>query len=382
MPKRDYYEVLGVSRNDTEEEIRRAFRQRALQYHPDRNKSPDAEDKFKEINEAYQVLSDGKKRAQYDRFGHAGVSFNGGTDRPFDGFDVFGGFGDIFDSFFGDISGRRARGAQRGGDVQQQVVLTFEESAFGVERQVAVSRVERCQRCSGGGSEPGTTASSCGTCKGSGQVRRAQRSVFGQFAQITPCPTCRGRGSVISTPCSDCRGAGAERRQRTIAVKIPAGVESGMQVRLTGEGDIGSNGGPPGNLYVHVEVQDHPLFHRDGYDLIYALPVNLAEAALGVEKDVPTLEGATERIKIPSGSQADTEFRIRGKGIPHVNGSRRGDLRVIIDLQVPRSLSSYQRKLLEELARSFEPDASPDDGSGGDDGKDRGLFERIKDALG
>lgn len=381
MAKRDYYEVLGVSRNDTEEDIRKAFRQKALQYHPDRNKSPDAEEQFKEINEAYQVLSDTKKRAQYDRHGHAGVSFNGGTDRPFEGFDAFGGFGDIFDSFFGDITGRRTGEPQRGADVQHRVVLTFEEAAFGAEHQVEVSRVERCHRCSGAGSEPGTTTSTCATCRGSGQVRRAQRSVFGQFAQISPCPTCRGRGSTIDNPCAECRGAGVERRQRKIAVKIPAGVESGMQVRLTGEGDMGSNGGPPGNLYVYVEVQEHPFFHREGYDLVYELPVNLAEAALGVEKEVPTLDGAPEIVKVPAGSQPGTESRIRGKGIPHVNSNRRGDLRVVVDLQVPRSLSSYQRKLLEELAHSFDPNASSDDGSGRDDGKEKGLFERIKDAL-
>ena len=382
MPKRDYYEVLGVTRNDTEEEVRKAFRKKALEYHPDRNKSPDANEKFKEINEAYQVLTDAQKRSLYDRFGHAGVTTNGGASQNFDGFDVFGGFGDIFDSFFGDVSGRRTREPRRGGDIQQRVVLTFEEAAFGVEREVEVGRIERCQRCSGSGSEPGSNVSNCATCRGGGQVRRTQRSVFGQFAQITTCPTCQGRGSVIDSPCAECRGHGAGRKNRKIAVNIPAGVEGGMQVRLTGEGDIGSNGGPAGSLYVHVEMLEHPFFQREGYDLIYGLSINLAEAALGAEKEVPTLDGGPEMVKIPQGTQPGAEFRIRGKGIPQLNSNRRGDLRVLVDLQVPRYLSAYQRKLLEELARSLGPNAEADDESGQSNGKDPGLFERIKDALG
>ena len=244
MAKQDYYRVLGVSRTDSEEEIRKAFRKKAMEFHPDRNKNADAEDKFKEVNEAYQVLSDQKKRAQYDRLGHAGMGSNGGFDRPFDGFDVFGGFGDIFDSFFGDASGRRTRQPQRGADLQQRVVLSFEESFFGSEREVEITRLEQCRKCSGAGNEPGTPVDSCSTCRGTGQVRRSQRSVFGQFSQITPCSDCRGSGSVIQSYCSDCKGAGAERRKRKIAVTIPAGVDSGMQVRLSGEGDMGQEGGP------------------------------------------------------------------------------------------------------------------------------------------
>ncbi|CAI8017857.1 Chaperone protein DnaJ [Geodia barretti] len=211
MTKTDYYEVLGVTRQDSEEEIRKAFRRKAMEYHPDRNKEPDAEEKFKEINEAYQVLSDSSKRAQYDRFGHAGAD-GGGFDRPFDGFDVFGGFGDIFDSFFGDAGGRRSRAPQRGSDLQQRVNLTFQEAAFGVEREIEVSRVEICHNCSGAGNEPGTPVNTCGTCGGNGQVRRTQRSLFGQFAQVTTCPTCQGKGSTIESPCAICRGVGMERR--------------------------------------------------------------------------------------------------------------------------------------------------------------------------
>ena len=282
MANRDYYEVLGISRSNSDEDIREAFRKKALEYHPDRNKSPDAEAKFKEINEAYQVLSDPQKRAQYNQFGHAGVRSNGGFERPFDGFDVFGGFGDIFDSFFGDVSGRRTREAQRGADLQHRVVLSFEESVFGAERQVEVSRLDLCRRCSGEGSEPGTAVNTCGSCRGRGQVRRSQRSIFGQFTQVVGCSTCQGRGKVVETACETCRGAGAERRKRKIAVKIPAGVERGMQVRLSGEGDVGREGGPAGNLYVHVDIREHKQFVRQGNDLLYRLPINVAEASLGV----------------------------------------------------------------------------------------------------
>lgn len=397
MANRDYYEVLGVSKKDNEEDIRKAFRKKALEFHPDRNKSPDAESKFKEINEAYQVLSDANKRAQYNRYGHAGVSSNGGYDRPFDGFDVFGGFGDIFDSFFGDVSGRRAREAQRGGDIQQRVVLSFEESVFGAERQVEVSRLERCQRCSGAGNEPGTSINTCSTCRGSGQVRRAQRSMFGQFTQVAACSSCQGRGKVVQTACSDCQGGGLERRQRKIAVKIPAGVEGGMQVRLTSEGDVGQGGGSTGNLYVYVDVQEHKFFHRDGNDLLYLLPINVAEAALGVVKEIPTLDSDSkgETLKIPQGTQPGAEFRIRWKGIPYINSARRGDLRVLVDLQVPKELDARQRELLEAFAQSMEVSGEPPGGAEEpaatdpadanqefDPDNEKGIFDRIKDAFG
>ena len=357
MAKSDYYEVLGVSRSESEENIRKAFRKKAMQYHPDRNKAPDAEDKFKEINEAYQVLTDNRKRAQYDRFGHAGVGANGGNDRPFDGFEGFGGFGDIFDSFFGDSSARRAREPQRGNDLQQRVILTFEEAAFGVEKEIEISRVEPCHHCSGAGNEPGTPVNTCATCKGNGQVRRTQRSLFGQFAQITTCPTCQGSGSHIQTPCTNCRGAGVERQTRKTAVTIPAGVQGGMQVRLSREGDAGRNGGPSGNLYLRVDVRDHAFFERDEYDLLYNLSLNVVEASLGAEKPVPTLEGDSETIKIPHGTQPGAEFIIRNRGVPHINSNRRGDLRVTVDVKVPQDLNPHQRALLEELAESFNPDS-------------------------
>ena len=409
MADQDYYSVLGVARNASEEEIRRAFRRKAMEYHPDRNKNADAEEKFKEINESYQVLSDAKKRGQYDRFGRAGVGNGaqaGGS--PFDGFDVFGGFGDIFDSFFGDASARAGRQPRRGGDIQQQVTLGFEEAIFGSHREVEINRMEVCHHCAGAGNEPGTSVDTCNDCRGAGQVRRSQRSVFGQFTQVVGCPSCRGRGSVITTPCNNCRGAGRERRQRKIEVRIPAGVESGMQVRLSGEGDAGSDGGGSGNLYVAVDVQEHSVFRRDGTDILYTLPLNVAEATLGVEKTIPTIDGFDEELKLPQGTQPGTEFRIRNKGVPHLHSNRRGDLRVLVDVRVPGSLDSHQRELLEELARSFngegpsrprssngnkrskpkrskpknkEPEMAGKSDDDTEDTQEKGLFDRIKDAF-
>lgn len=378
MANRDYYDILGVGKGVGEEDIRKAFRKKAMEFHPDRNKSPDAEEKFKEINEAYQVLSDSGKRSRYDQFGKAGVGASSGAGQPFDGFEGFGGFGDIFDSFFGNGSGRRQQ-AQRGSDLQHRVVLSFEESVFGAEREVELTRLEDCGTCSGAGNEPGTPLDTCSTCKGNGQVRRAQRSVFGQFTQVSSCSSCRGRGTIIKTACSNCRGGGKERKSRKIEVAIPAGVESGMQVRLTGEGDAGSEGGGTGNLYVYIDVQEHQYFDRDGSDLTYVLPVNIAEAALGAQKIIPTLDGKEEELKLPRGTQPGTEFRIKGKGVPHLNGSRRGDLRVTVDVRVPGSLDDRQQELLQELAQSFSESNgnSRNGGSSNGDEEDNGIFEKI-----
>ncbi len=402
MADQDYYTLLGVARNASDEDIRRAFRRKAMEYHPDRNKNPDAEERFKEINEAYQVLSDSSKRVQYDRFGKAGVgagSRSGGS--PFEGFEGFGGFGDIFDSFFGGAGTRTARQPRRGSDLQHQVTLSFEESVFGAEREIDINRLEICQHCSGAGNQPGTSVDTCSDCRGSGQVRRSQRSVFGQFTQVASCPTCRGRGSIINNPCASCRGTGRERRKRRIEVKIPGGVESGMQVRLNGEGDVGTDGGGSGNLYVGVGVLEHNLFHRDGADIIFTLPLNIAEAALGVEKTVPTVDGFDEDLKLPQGTQPGAEFRIRNRGVPHLHSNRRGDMRVLVDVRVPSSLSAHQRELMEQLASSFNGDrpgstraarknkrsgkkVDPDpaqNGTGEDDSEEKGLFDRIKDAF-
>ena len=404
----DYYETLGVDRAANDEQIRRAFRRKAMEFHPDRNKTPGAEDKFKEINEAYQVLSDQEKRSRYDRFGHAGV--NGGGDRPFDGFDPFGGFGDIFDTFFGGGT-RTANQPRAGEDIAHRVVLTFEEAVFGCERDLDIQRVEPCHLCSGAGNEPGTPISTCRTCSGSGQVRRAQRSVFGQFAVTSPCSACNGSGRYIETHCHNCRGRGYERRQRTRTVTIPAGVNDGMQVRITGEGDAGANGGPPGNLYVQVRVQEHSLFAREDEDLLVRMDLNIAEAALGSTKQVPTLDGEEVDLEIPAGTQSGRVFRVRGFGVPRLRRDgratgRRGDIRVVVDVNVPQRLNKYQRQLLEDLAYSFdnrgkappaksngkrklsaasepetetaEPTATEAAEESSGDDKQKGLFDRIK----
>ena len=377
MAKRDYYQVLGVAKGTSEEEVRKAFRKKAMEYHPDRNKNPDAEEKFKEVNEAYQILMDPQKRAQYDRFGHAGVETGAGAgfQRDFEGFDIFGGFGDIFESFFGDGTSRtRQRTAQRGSDLQYGITIPFKEAIFGTGREVDITRVEKCERCRGSGGEPGTSPTACSTCRGMGQVRRTQRNVFGQFSQVTTCPSCKGQGSTITSPCNICHGAGTEHHKRKIEVTIPAGVEDGVQVRYTGLGNAGSGGGPSGHLYIHVSVDEHRLFSREGDDIIYELPLNFAQAALGDEMDIPTLEG-TETLKIPPGTQPGSVFRIKGKGVPRQNGRGGGDLLVPVQVQVPVSLDPEQRRLLEELSKTMER-------PGDSDAKDRGLFDKIKDAFG
>jgi len=370
--KRDYYEILGVDRNASEEEIKRAFRRLAFQYHPDRNKNSDAEERFKEINEAYQVLSDPERRAAYDRFGHAGTA--GWQGHGFEGSDFFSGLGDIFEAFFGGTATatRTRRAPQRGADLHYDLARCFEEAALGCEKEVEVARLENCSRCHGVGSEPGSSPSRCPTCGGSGEVRRVSRSLFGQFVNVTVCSRCRGEGKVITDPCHQCRGSGKERRRRRLRVRVPAGVDSGSQIRLSEEGDVGQWGGPPGHLYVRLSVADHPYFHRDGYDLVYELPINFAQAALGDEVEVPTLDGSLT-LKIPAGTQSGETFTFRGKGIPRLQQSGRGDLVVEVRVVTPTSLNEYQRRLFQELAKALGKPKHPDD---------RGLFDKIKDALG
>lgn len=370
--RRDYYEVLGVPRDASTEEIKRAFRRLAMKYHPDRNRSPDAEARFKEINEAYEVLSDPEKRAAYDRFGHDGLQAGADFGRPFEGF-RFGGFGDIFDAFFGAASAMR-REAQRGADRRLELELDLAEAAFGCEKEVEVTRVERCPRCGGNGCEPGTRPTACPSCGGNGQVRRVHRSFFGQFINVATCPQCQGEGSVIAHPCRDCRGSGRLRRSRRLRIQVPPGVDDGTQMRVSGEGDAGHNGGPAGNLYVLVRLRPHPHFQRDGYDLVYELELNVAQAALGCEVRVPTLEGDSCPLRIPPGTQHGQEFTIRGRGIPHLHDGGRGDLRVRVRVVVPKELTPEQRRLLEALAASF---GTPTAGDG-----ERGILGRIRDALG
>ena len=352
--EKDYYKVLGVPRTASQEEIRTTFRRLALEYHPDRNKSQDAQAKFKEVNAAYQVLSDPEKRAQYDRYGRVGGSSESGYGRGFHGADSFGGFGDIFDAFFGGSGGGARSSARPGRDIRSRVTLSFEEAVFGVNKTLDINRVEQCNNCSGNGAEPGSKVNTCGTCNGNGQVRRTQRSLFGQFAQVTGCPTCSGKGTVIESSCRTCRGNGVERRSRTTEVSIPAGIQSGMQIRITGQGNVGRNNGPNGNLYLEVDVLGHDVFTRQESDLFYKLTLSMTDAALGVELEVPTLEGQPEKLKVPQGTQPGEEFRVKGKGVPHINSNRRGDLRIIANLDIPKNLTKDQRKLLQELDRSFK----------------------------
>jgi len=352
MPtKRDYYEVLGVDRNATDEDIKKAFRKLALKYHPDRNREDGAEGKFKELNEAYEVLSDPEKRATYDRFGHEGAV--GLFGRGFEGFN-FGGLGDIFEAFFGGTTTAARQAPQRGADLHCRVTTTFEEAAFGCEKELNISRTENCSLCHGIGCKPGSQPGRCPNCNGTGQVRRTQQSIFGRFTTTTTCSQCQGEGRIITEPCPQCQGTGREKHRRSILVKIPAGVDDGAQIRLSGEGEAGTRGGPAGNLYVTLSVKQHEFFTRDGDNILYELPINFAQAALGAEVDIPTLDGTT-KLSIPAGSQTGEVFRLKNKGIPHLHRNGQGDQLVTLFVVTPDSLSKEQRRLLEELAKSLGP---------------------------
>jgi molecular chaperone DnaJ len=347
--KRDYYNILEVGRDATEEDIRKAFRKKALEFHPDRNKNADAGDKFKEVNEAYQVLTDPERRQQYDRFGHASANASG-----FEGADVFGGFGDIFDAFFGGAGSRGGRTRARAGrDLQANLITTFDEAIFGATKEVDIARIEKCTRCEGSRSEPGHQPQTCSNCKGSGRVRRAQRSMFGEFMTEAECSVCKGSGSEVSHPCTQCKGAGRQRTRRTIQVKVPAGVPHGANLNLRGQGDSGEHGGPAGDLYVAMYVEPHPSFERENNDILYTLDISYPQAALGAEIEVPTLQGS-RTIKVPSGTQTDEVFRIKGQGVPHLGREdRRGDELVTVRVATPEKISKRQRELLEELQRTF-----------------------------
>ena len=313
--KTDYYEVLSVTRNANGDEIKKSFRRLAMEYHPDRNKDSGAEARFKQISEAYEVLSDADKRAAYDRYGHAGLSgFDFG--RGFEGAADFNGFGDIFDAFFGGAAPRRAREPQRGGDRRIDIEISFEEAAFGTEREISVDRIERCARCAGNGNEPGSTMARCGPCEGSGQVRRVSKSFFGQFVNIATCAKCRGEGRTITEPCKDCRGQGREKKPRNLAVSIPGGVNDGSRMRLNGEGDAGMHGGPPGHLYVYIAVAEHELFKREEEHLIYELTMNPAQAALGYEAEIPTLDGDDVLPQDPGRHPERPRLHAEGQGRP------------------------------------------------------------------
>jgi len=382
VSKRDYYEVLGVSRTATEIEIKSAYRKMAMQYHPDRNPGDHAaEESFKACAEAYAVLADGDKRSLYDRFGHQGVNAAGGggfNPETFSGFeDILGGLGDIFG--FGDLfggGGRRRGGPQRGADLRYDLEITFEEAARGVETAVQIPRQENCEACNGSGAAPGSSPTVCAQCRGQGQVRFQQ----GFFTVARTCPQCRGAGKVISKPCQACRGAGRVSHDRKITVKIPAGIATGQQLRLQGEGEAGYLNGPAGHLFVVVHVQEHEFFRRDGMNLFCEIPVNFTTVALGGEIQVPTLDG-TENVKVPEGTQTGTTLRLRGKGMPDVNGRGRGDLFATVQVLTPKKLTKEQRGLLDQLSKllpkeKFEPRPRVDEQD------ERNLFDRVKDMFG
>jgi len=356
MPtKRDYYEVLGIPRNATDEEIKRAFRKLAFKYHPDHNHEDGAEEKFKEVNEAYEVLYDPDKRAAYDRFGHGGPE--GLFGRGFEGFD-FSGFGDIFDAFFGGVTTATRQAPRRGADLHYNTTITFEEAALGCEKEINILRTENCSLCQGIGCKPGSQPAKCPSCNGTGQLRQVQQSIFGRFTNITTCSRCHGEGRIITEPCPQCQGTGKEKRQRSVSVKIPAGVDEDSQIRLRGEGQAGTRGGPSGDVYITLAIKQHEFFQRDGDNIIYELPINFAQAALGTEVEVPTLDGKT-KLKLPASSQTGTVFRLKNKGIPHLHRRGRGDQLVTLRVVTPDSLTKKQRQLFQELADTLGPAKSP-----------------------
>lgn len=373
MPeKRDYYEVLGVPSNASEEELKKAFRRQAMEYHPDRNKDADAEKKFKEINEAYQILNDPEKRTVYDRFGHDGLAGNGGFDQGFEGFGNFGGFGDIFESFFGGFSSKAQSGPRKGADVQISQTISFEEAALGVQKTLNIKRNEICVECKGSRAAPGSSPKRCGTCHGNGQVRRSQQSLFGQFVQVVSCPTCHGEGEVITKPCDICHGSGQQYHTRSLEVAIPPGIEHGSQIRLSSEGQAGERGGSAGDLYVILSIGSHKFFKRNGYDLLYELPINFTQAALGDSVEVPVLNGSIE-LEIPAGTQSGAILRAKGKGIQHLRNSRYGDLLVTIRVVTPRSLTDKQKQLLKDFGDGLSLPTQ--------DGRDSTFFGRIKETF-
>ncbi|HDD55133.1 MAG TPA: molecular chaperone DnaJ [Chloroflexi bacterium] len=376
MTKRDYYEVLGVPRDASESDLKSAFRNLARKYHPDVNAAPDAEEKFKEINEAYGVLSDADKRAAYDRFGHQGVRGpNGGP-----GFETvdFSDFADIFGDMFGFGGfGSRSRAAsrsapRRGADLQYQVAISFKEAVFGTEKEIEVTKDERCETCGGDGAKPGTSPKICPKCQGRGEVRQTRQTLLGSMVQVTTCPVCGGKGKVIKDHCPTCGGRGRIRKTRRKKVTIPAGVDDGTRIRLAGEGQSGENNGPSGDLYLLVRVRPHKYFRRRDDDILLDLNVNVAQATLGAEVKVPTVDGDV-KLKIPAGTQPGKIIRMRGKGVPHLHRDTRGDQLVIVNVTIPKSLNQEERELFEKLADQMDSKVLP---------QERGFLERLKNVLG
>ncbi len=380
--KRDYYEVLGVSKGASDDEIKKAYRKLAKKYHPDMNPGDkEAEAKFKEVNEAYSILSDSEKRARYDQFGHAGVDPNYGAGGPGGG---FGGFdmgdidlGDIFGSFFGGGFGgfggsasSRRNGPQKGESLRASLTISFEEAAFGCEKEINLNRTEECEACHGSGAEPGTTAETCPDCRGTGVVRVQQRTGGFAFSSTAPCSRCRGTGKIIHTPCKACGGSGSVKKSKRVTVSIPAGIDDGQAISLRGQGNAGKNGGPAGDLIVAVHVKPHPQFHRDGTTVLYEQPVTFYQAVMGAELEIPTIDGKV-KYNLPAGTQTGTTFRLRGKGIPELRGRGRGDQYVTVRVQVPTSLNGEQKEALRAFAEAMGEDVPEESGL-------KGFFDKHK----
>ncbi|WEV60663.1 molecular chaperone DnaJ [Streptococcaceae bacterium ESL0729] len=377
--KRDYYEVLGVSKTASDDELKKAYRKLSKKYHPDINKDAGAEDKYKEIQEAYETLSDSQKRAAYDQYGFAGAQggFGGGAG-GFDGFDGFssfsgggfGGFEDIFSSFFGGGGGAQANpnAPRQGDDLQYRINLTFEEAVFGVEKEIKYNREEICHTCHGSGSKPGTEPIVCPKCHGSGQIQVAISTPYGRIMTTATCDVCHGRGKEIKDPCPTCHGSGRDKVVHKVKVKVPAGVETGQHIRLSGQGDAGVNGGPYGDLYVIFNVQESSKFRREGSEIFYNLPISFVQATLGAELEVPTVHGQA-KLKIPAGTQTGTKFRLKGKGAQKLNGSGNGNQTVIVNIVTPKKINDEQRKALEAFAKAGGEDVHP---------HKEGFFDKLK----
>ncbi|MCL2163744.1 MAG: molecular chaperone DnaJ [Oscillospiraceae bacterium] len=380
--KRDYYEILGVEKKASDDDIKKAFRRLAKKYHPDKNPGDkSAETKFKEVNEAYNVLSDAEKRSRYDQFGHAGVDPNsfaggGGFGGGFGGFDF--DFGDIIDSVFGGFGGFGGRSSSRrnaprkGADIKYTVDVTFEEAAFGVEKEINVSRTEKCPKCDGSGAKEGSRPVTCSKCGGTGQVNVRQNTAFGQFSSVNMCNECKGEGKIITNPCVQCSGSGKIKKSVKIRTKIPAGIDNGQAISQRGEGEAGTKGGPNGDLFIVVRVKPHPIFVREGYNVVCDIPVTFVQATLGSELEVPTIDGKV-RYPIPEGTQTGTVFRLKNKGIPRLDGNGRGDQYVRTVIEVPKRLSDKQKKILRDFAEAS-----------GDEIYDqrKGFFDKMKESFG
>ncbi len=377
MAKKDYYEVLGLSKDADEKEIKSAFRKLAKQYHPDLNPdNKEAEAKFKEVNEAYEVLSDSDKKAKYDKFGHAAFDPNQGFGGGGFSGGGFGGFEDIFGDIFGDMFGGGGRSSQRtgprpGSDLKLKIDITFEEAAFGTKKEIKINRVEKCSTCDGSGAKKGTSKKTCSTCGGTGTVRTVQRTPFGQFASTQTCSTCRGTGEIVENPCTSCNGTGKEKKSRNITINIPAGVDTNSVIPLRGEGNHGDKGAPAGDLYVYINVKDHEIFERDGDDVWCEIPISFTKAALGGSIEVPTLEGKV-KYEVPSGTQTGTVFRLKNRGIKNVRSTNKGDQYVKVKIEVPKKLTDKQKQILSQFAE----ESGETNG-----GEKKGFFDKIKDSF-